>query len=145
MKRWKDYIWVGCGCLIVNDQNQILLIRRTDKTQGWWSWFWSRPWGAVEFWETIEEAIIREVEEELGVIVELFGPNLYANDVRKEEGLHWFTGWRFAKIVSWELENKEPEKHDAIQRFDIDALPENVNIYTLQSIQEYKNRFKQNH
>lgn len=140
MKRWVDYIWVGCGWLVVNQQHQILLIRRTDKTQwgGWW--LWSRPWWTVEFWETIEEAVIREIKEELDIDVELFGPKLYANDVRNENWIikHWFTGGRFARIIWWEVKNMEPEKHDVVEWFDLNKLPDNINEYTKQSIEEYK-------
>lgn len=140
MKKWVDFIWVGCWWLIVNDKHEILLIRRTNKTQGGGWWFWSRPGWAVEFGETIEEAVIREIKEELNVDVELFWPKLYANDVKQEDWVtkHWFTWGRFAKIIWWEIINMEPEKHDAIERFSLDKLPENINEYTKQSIEEYK-------
>ena len=140
MKRWVDYIWVGCGWLIVDTNNRILLIKRTNKTQGGGWWFWSRPGGTVEFWETIEDAVIREIKEELNIDVELFGPKFYANDIRKEDWIlkHWFTWGRFARIIWGKLTNMEPEKHDAVEWFSLDQLPEHINEYTKQSIEEYK-------
>jgi len=32
----------------------------------------------------------------------------------------------------------EPEKHDAVEWFSLDQLPEHINEYTKQSIEEYK-------
>jgi len=140
MKRWTDYIGVWCGTLIVNEKNEVLLLKRTDKTQwgGWW--LWSRPWWTIEFGEHIEEAIKREVKEELDVEIELFGPRFYADDVRQEDGItkHRFTGGRFSRIIWWEVKNMEPEKHEAVQWFDINNLPSNINEYTKQSIEEFK-------
>ena len=51
---------------------------------------------------------------------------------------HWFTGGRLAKIIGGELKNMEPEKHDAVEWFALDQLPENINEYTKQSIEEYR-------
>lgn len=50
---------VGCGVLIVNDQDQVLLQRRSDTGD------WCIPGGALEPYETYEEAATREVREEL--------------------------------------------------------------------------------
>ena len=84
MKKWVNYIGVGCWCLIVNDKHQVLLIHRTGASQ-WGGWgYRSRPWGGVDFGDSIEETAVREVKEELDVDVELFGPCLYANDIREE-------------------------------------------------------------
>ena len=59
MKRWVDYIWVGCGCLIVNDNHQLLLIKRTDKSQWGGGWFWAQPGGTIEFGNTLEDTVKR--------------------------------------------------------------------------------------
>ncbi len=116
MKKGKDFIGVGCGALVVNDKNQVLLIRRTDKCQGGMSGIWSRPGGTVEFGETVEQAIKREIKEELNIDVELFGPKRYYDDIREEDGVkkHWVACGCFARIVGGELKNLEPEKHDKV-------------------------------
>ncbi len=140
MERGKDYIGVGCGVLIVNDKNQILLMRRTGKSQGGGAGLWSRPGGTVEFGETVEQAIKREIKEEINVEIELFGPKKYYNDIRKEDGIkkHWVTCGCFARIVGGELKNMEPDKHDKMEWFDLDRLPENIIGYTKISIDEFK-------
>jgi len=140
MKPGKDFIGFGCGALIVNDKNQILLIRRTEKCQGGLKGIWSRPGGAVEFGETVEQAIKREIKEELNIDIELFGKNTFHEDIviKDEEKRHWVTYGPFAKIISGELKNMEPEKHDKLEWFDLDNLPENIAHYTKKSIQDFK-------
>lgn len=140
MKRGKDYIGLGCGALIVNDKNQILLMRRTGKSQGGMRDIWSRPGGTVEFGERVEEAIKREIKEELNVDIELFGPERYHDDIRKEDGIkkHWIACGCFAKIIGGDLKNMEPDKHDKLEWFDLDNLPEKVIEYTKISIEEFK-------
>lgn len=69
---------VGCGILIMNDKGQVLLQRRSDTGD------WCIPGGALEPFETYEEAAIREVREEVGITVEnlkLFG--IYSGDERR--------------------------------------------------------------
>lgn len=140
MKRGKDFIGVGCGALVVNDKNQVLLMRRTDKCQGGMDGLWSRPGGTVEFGETVEQAIKREIMEELNIDIELFGPKRYYNDIREEDGIkkHWVACGCFARITGGKLKNMEPEKHDKIEWFDLHNLPENIVEYTKISIDEFK-------
>jgi len=144
MKKGVDYIGVGCGCLIVNDQYQVLLIKRKDKSQWGGGWLWSQPGGAIEFGEHIEDAIKREIKEELNVDVELFGPKLYAEDITTKDWItkHWFIWARFAKITWWEIKLMEPEKHEAAEWFDLDKLPTTLTAYTLPYIEAYKERLK---
>ena len=69
---------VGCGILIVNDRDQLLLQRRSDTGD------WCVPGGALEPFETYEEAAIRAVQEEVGITVKnlkLFG--IYSGDERR--------------------------------------------------------------
>jgi ADP-ribose pyrophosphatase YjhB (NUDIX family) len=48
MKAGFDCVGVGCGALIVNDRNDTLLLKRTDKTRNQ-AGFWAKPGGKVEF------------------------------------------------------------------------------------------------
>ena len=61
---------IGCGVLITNDKNQVLLQRRSDTGE------WCIPGGSLEVGETYIEAATREVREEVGIDVrnlKLFG------------------------------------------------------------------------
>jgi len=54
------------GAIIENSKGEILLVRRKiDPKKG----FWDTPGGFVEYGETFEESLIREVKEELGIII----------------------------------------------------------------------------
>lgn len=144
IKKGDEFIGLGCGALLVNEKNQVLLLRRTGSSQGGQGGFWSQPGGAVEYGETVEQAIVREFKEELGADIELFGPKTYYNDIRNEipERAHWVNCCSFAKIKSGKIKNMEPKKHGKIQWFDLAKLPENVNEYTLKSIQTFKEYLK---
>lgn len=146
MKRGKDYIGVGCGALIVNDKNQVLLLLRTNKSQGGGGNLWSRPGGTVDFGETVEQAIKREIKEELDIDIELFGPKSYYNDIREEfrEKKHWVACGCFARIIKGELKIMEPAKHEKVEWFDLDKLPENIIQYTKESIEDFRRYLNKN-
>lgn len=73
----------SCGCIILNDKNEILLILQTEG-------HWGLPKGHVEEGETEEQTAIREVKEETNIDV-IVNKNLRYNmvynpkeDVEKE-------------------------------------------------------------
>ncbi|PRX98164.1 NUDIX hydrolase [Allonocardiopsis opalescens] len=53
--------------IVVNDQDEILLIRRTDNDN------WAVPGGAIDLGESLPQAAIRETREETGVECEITG------------------------------------------------------------------------
>ena len=132
-----DYIGVGCGALIVNDQNQVLLLKRTNKTKAN-AGQWSQPGGTVEFGDTVEDTVIREVKEELNIDVELVRPLGFTKHIIPEENKHWVSLEYLVKIVGGELINMEPEKHSEMRWFGLEELPENLTDPTKDSISRYQ-------
>ncbi|WP_414576020.1 8-oxo-dGTP diphosphatase MutT [Anabaena sp. CCY 9402-a] len=55
--------------VIWNDQQQILIDRR--RQEGSMGGLWEFPGGKIEFGETVEECIKREIYEELGIVIEV--------------------------------------------------------------------------
>ena len=58
---------VGVGALVV-DEGRILLVKRASEPG---LGLWSIPGGVLRVGETLEEALVREVEEETGIKVEV--------------------------------------------------------------------------
>lgn len=136
MKAGYDCPGVGCGALIVNDKDEVLLLKRTSKTNNE-AGFWSKPGGAVELWENVEDAVKREIKEELNVDIELTDFLCFTESMMKADKQHWISFNYSAKVVGGELKNLEPEKHEEIKWFKLDELPEKMNKYTIESINEY--------
>src|SRR3989344_1917040 len=57
--------------IIINDEGQFLITLRNDPDNPRAHHKWEIPGGGVEDGETIEQAVVREVKEEIGVVIEL--------------------------------------------------------------------------
>jgi 8-oxo-dGTP diphosphatase len=55
---------VSVAAAVVNDAGQVLAVRRRDNGH------WELPGGVLELDETIQEGLVREVREEVGIAVE---------------------------------------------------------------------------
>jgi len=120
---------LGAQGLVLGEDGGILLVRHTYRPG------WHFPGGGVERHETAEQALIRELKEEAGVIVsgpvELFG--LYANfRVLPSDHVALFV------VRMWEqLEITGPNHEIAEQAFfKPDALPQELNMSTHRRILE---------
>lgn len=63
-------IIVGLG-ILVNEKGRILITQRYDPSNPKIHLKWQLPGGGVEFGETVEEAVVREMKEEVSVDVTL--------------------------------------------------------------------------
>lgn len=136
MKPGKDYIGVGCGALIINDKNETLLVKRALKSNNE-AGFWSKPGGTVEFGEIVEDAIKREIKEELGIEIELIRPLAFTNHLIPSENQHWVAFNYLARIVKGKPKSLEPDKIEEVMWFKFDALPENLTQTTREPVDEY--------
>ena len=136
MNPGKDFIGVGCGAIVINDKNEVLLVKRSmsSRTE---PGFWSRPGGEVEFGERVEDAVVREVKEETGIDVEILGFLKVTQNLNKGEKKHWIALGYLARPLRGVAKNMEPKKHDAVEWFSIDALPERLTDYTKNTISVY--------
>lgn len=57
----------SANVIVVNDQDQILMIRRTDNSN------WAVPGGGMDLGESITEAAVRETREETGITCKITG------------------------------------------------------------------------
>lgn len=135
MKRGKDYIGVGCGAFITSrDGRSVLLLKRKKPPE---AGHWSIPGGAVEFGERFEQAAVREIAEETGLLIEIKELLALTDHIFPHEGLHWITPSYWAIVVGGELQNLEPDKQDGLQWFDLNNLPEPLTMPTLNALRRY--------
>lgn len=129
MKPGKDFIGVGVGAFILNDKNEFLMLLRSENCKNEHN-KWMIPGGGVDFNETLEEAIVREVKEEIAVDIKLGEIISVPNHILPEEGQHWVAPTFKCKIISGEPKIMEPHKHSDLKWFSLDNLPENLSKVT---------------
>ena len=67
-------IMVAVGAVIVDKEGRILLVKHVPERSSYWQGKWICPGGKLEWGETIEEGIAREVKEETGLEINLQTP-----------------------------------------------------------------------
>ncbi len=66
-RRYPERPLVGVGAIIFRDDEVLLIQRGTEPSAG----KWSVPGGLVELGESLQEAVVREVKEEVGLEVQV--------------------------------------------------------------------------
>jgi ADP-ribose pyrophosphatase YjhB (NUDIX family) len=113
----------GCGAAIRDDQGRLLLQQRLREPE---ALAWGLPGGKIDFGERAETTAVREIEEELGIQIELTGLACIAETIHAGDGRHWVAPVYEARIVSGEPRLMEPEKHGGWGWFALNALPEKL-------------------
>lgn len=122
MQAGKDYIGVGVGAALFNEHGEIFLMRRGPLAKNE-AGAWMFPGGTVEFGESLEEAIKREVLEELNITIEPSSQLPAVDHILPEENQHWVTTVFVSENVTEKPQILEPEKCDAAEWFPLKQLP----------------------
>jgi 8-oxo-dGTP diphosphatase len=139
LKRGTDYIGVGVGALILNDRGEVFLSRRGPKARNERG-LWEFPGGAVEFGETLADALQREMREEYGVELEV-GELLDVYDhILPQEGQHWVSPTYICRILSGTPTIQEPEKSSQIGWFDPRQVPDELTTISRANLKHYLDR-----
>jgi ADP-ribose pyrophosphatase YjhB (NUDIX family) len=121
---------LGCGAAIV-ERSQILLVKRRRSPE---ANHWGLPGGKVEPGERVEDAVIREIGEELGIAIELGRRICTVDHLDDSTGQWWVAQVYSAMIVSGVPEILEPDALAAVAWFTMDALPRPLTAATLRAI-----------
>ena|SRR3972149_7613026 len=135
MKEGIDYIGLGVGGVIINKNNEVLLLLRKTSPE---SDCWTIPGGSVKFGEKIEDALKREIFEEIGVEIKIIKLLNIVNHIIDSEKTHYVSPEFLVEIISGKPRNSEPEKHGAIKWFSIYVLPPNITMTTKVALDSYK-------
>ncbi|MBL7159417.1 NUDIX domain-containing protein [Candidatus Microgenomates bacterium] len=134
-----DFIGVSVGALIFNDRGEVFLNKRSQKARNE-KGCWEAPGGAVDFGETHETAIKREVKEEFGVEIEIIKTLETADEILTKEKQHWVATAYICKVsAGQDPKIMEPDKSDAIGWFSLDNLPKPMSYITQHNIETYRN------
>ena len=140
MKRGIDYIGVGVGALIINGQGQLFLSKRSPLAKNERG-LWEFPGGSVEFGETLEHALKREMQEEYDIEIEVGELLDVVDHILPEEGQHWVSPTYICRIKSGIPQIMEPGKCNELGWFALEEIPTNLTIITRHNLMNYREKF----
>ncbi len=115
-----DYIGVGVGAVIFNKEGKIFLSKRGKKARNDRG-KWECPGGALEYGDSFEDTIVREIKEEFGVDIKVIDQLATFNHIIPDDKQHWVALAFVCKIIKGEPKILEPEKCEEIGWY---TLPE---------------------
>ena len=113
----------GCGAAILDEAGRLLLIQRLKEPE---AGAWGLPGGKIDFGERSEDTARREIEEELGIVIELTRLACISEIIDGGDGRHWVSPIYEARLISGEPRIMEPEKHGGWGWFARDEMPERL-------------------
>lgn len=122
---------VGVGAMITDDQGRLLLVHRRREPE---AGCWGLPGGKVDFGERVADTCAREIQEELGVEIEVGDLVCLVDQIDVEAGTHWVSPVFRARIVAGEPSNREPQALAAIGWFARDDLPAPLTLSTRRAL-----------
>ncbi len=113
-------VGVGVGVLLLREGKALFGMR--SKTESYGAGTWSMPGGKIEWGETLEDAAIREVLEETGIIVRSVRVLCVNND--RGDGHHFVTVGLIAESFVGEPKATSPDELTDWRWFPLDTLPD---------------------
>lgn len=141
MKKGVDYIGVGVGAAIFDKDGKLFIAKRGKKARNERD-KWEIPGGSVEFGETFEQAIKREIKEELDIEIEVLELLGICDHIIPDEKQHWVSPTYICRIIKGKPKILEPEKCEEIGWFTLEEaeqLP--LSIITKHDISLFKKKF----
>ncbi len=123
MRRGVDYIGVGVGAIIFDAESRVFLAKRGSLARNE-RHRWEFPGGSVEFGETLEHALVRELAEEHGCEIEVRELLGVVDHIIPDEGQHWVSPMFICRVKSGTPHIREPLKCEEIGWFSLDEIPE---------------------
>ena len=123
------------AAIIVFPHNKILLIKRgTVVFKG----YWALPGGRVDAGESVEQAVVREVKEETGLIVEIVRKIGEYHESGVKDGIEYdyYPACFLVKPTGGEIKRQEGEI-EQIGLFDLKDIPERLAFVHSSMIKDY--------
>lgn len=141
MKKGEDYIGVAVVFICHDGAGKYFLSKRGEHCrdeQG----RWDCGGGAVDFGDTAEETLRREIREEYGARVLSFEFMGYRDVLREQVGkkTHWLSLDFKVLIDPKEAKNAEPHKFDAVGWFPLSNFPEPLHSQLPYFLEKYREK-----
>lgn len=122
-----DYVGVGTCAVCHDGQGRVFLNKRSRKCRDEWG-RWDNSGGKVEFGETPDECMVRELREEYGCSPIKWQKGAFVNTIRINNGVktHWVILTYLVQIDPQHACNHEPEKFEEVGWFSLTELPDNM-------------------
>jgi len=123
---------VGCGAALLRGDKLLLIRRAKDPEAG----CWGLPGGKVDPFETVGDAVRREIFEELGVRIVDEQLLCLVDQIDEPRGEHWFGPVFLARAFTGEPAIREPEKHTDLGWFALATLPGPLTVAAQQALRK---------
>jgi len=122
--------------LLVRD-NKILLLRRAE-TSSFAAGKWDIPGGKLDFGESLEESLLREIKEETSINVEVLNPICTCSNVNEENTKQYISIVYYCNYIDGEVKlNSEHDDYIWINPKDMDE--KNTIYYAVKAIKRFNN------
>jgi ADP-ribose pyrophosphatase YjhB (NUDIX family) len=134
----RNYVGVGVGAIIKDNQDRTLLLQRSGISNNRIG-TWDLPGGTVEYGQTLEQTLVREVKEETGLDIRVKEQvRMYEDFI---EGQHWINFAYTTEIIGGYLDHHAESYKFSDKRFvaenDLGILGI-IDPQTIQTIKRYK-------
>lgn len=123
---------IGTHIILLRNEKEVLLGKR-KKEPGRGEW--ELPGGHLKFQESLEDCLVRECQEELGIKAKI--GKLVSVSPNMEYGNHYIIFTFLADSFTEKPELKEPDKHESWNWFDLNNLPSSLFIATKLALKDY--------
>jgi mutator protein MutT len=133
-----DYIGVGVGAVITRSDGKVFLAKRGKAARNE-RHRWEFPGGSVEFGETLEHAVVREVREEYDFDIIVHRLLDVIDHILPHEHQHWVSSTFLCSYAGGVPRIMEPHKCDQIRWFAVDDIPrELLTSASLKSLADFE-------
>lgn len=145
MNKGVDHIGVGVVFYCHDGKGNFIMSKRTDKCRDEHG-KWDPGGGSVDFGETIISALKREIMEEYCTDVvdyEFLGFRDVHRIDEKGRKTHWVSFDYKVLVDADKAKNGDPEKHEKIAWFKLDALPHELHSQMPEFVRKYQDKLQQ--
>ena len=142
MRKGIDFIGISVSYFCHDGNGNFLMNKRSIKCrdeQGCWDF----GGGSLEFGDTVEETLKKELKEEYCVekfTSKFVGYNESFRELNNQK-YHWVHFHFLVEVDRNEVKNGEPEKFDELGWFKLSALPSPLHSSSLIDLEQFKNQF----